>query len=185
MISTNDFKTGITVEIDGAPFQVVDFQHVKPGKGAAFVRAKVRNLKTGSTTEKTFRAGEKLPKAPIERKEMQFLYMDGESYVFMDNESYEQIEVSTAKLDGAEKYLIENMNCEVAFYQGEIIDLEVPNSVILEVVETEPGIKGDTTSGGTKPAKMQTGITVNVPFFINEGDKIKVDTRHGTYVERA
>lgn len=185
MISSNDFKTGVTVEIDGAPFQVVDFQHVKPGKGAAFVRAKVRNLKTGSTTEKTFRAGEKLPKAPIERKVMQFLYMDGESYVFMDNESYEQIEVSAAKLDGAEKYLIENMDCEVAFYQGEIIDLEVPNAVILEVVETEPGIKGDTTSGGTKPAKMQTGITVNVPFFINEGDKIKVDTRNGTYVERA
>lgn len=185
MISTSDFKTGITVEIDGVPFQIVDFQHVKPGKGAAFVRAKVRNLKSGSTTEKTFRAGEKLPKAPIERKEMQFLYMDGESYVFMDNETYDQINVSKEKLAGAEKYLIENMDCEVAFYYGEIIALDVPNSVILEVVETEPGIKGDTTSGGTKPAKMQTGINVNVPFFVNEGDKIKVDTRTGMYVERA
>ncbi len=185
MVSTNDFKTGLTIEIDGDPFQIVEFQHVKPGKGAAFVRAKLRNLRSGSTTEKTFRAGEKLPKASIERKEMQYLYDDGESYVFMDNESFEQINVSTAKLDGAEKFLVENMDCTVAFYQGEIIALDVPNTVILEVVETEPGIKGDTATGGTKPAKLQTGITVQVPFFVNEGEKIKVDTRTGLYVERA
>lgn len=185
MISTNEFKTGLTVEIDGDPFQVVDFQHVKPGKGAAFVRAKLKNLRSGGTVEKTFRSGERLPKAAIERKEMQYLYNDGESYVFMDNESYEQINVSTEKLDGAEKYLKENMDCTVAFYHGEIIDLEVPNTVILEVSETEPGIKGDTASGGSKSATLETGIVIQVPFFVNQGEKVKVDTRTGLYVERA
>ncbi len=185
MISTSDFKTGVTIEIDGDPFQIVDFQHVKPGKGAAFVKTKLRNLRSGSVTEKTFRAGEKLEKAPVERKEMQYLYNDGDSYVFMDNESYEQINVQEEKLGGAQKYLIENMNCTVAFYQGEIIALDVPNAVILEVVETEPGIKGDTATGGTKSAKLETGITIQVPFFVNQGEKIKVDTRTGHYVERA
>lgn len=185
MISTSDFKTGVTIEIDGDPFQIVDFQHVKPGKGAAFVKTKLRNLRSGSVTEKTFRAGEKLEKAPVERKEMQYLYNDGDSYVFMDNESYEQINVQEEKLGGAQKYLIENMNCTVAFYQGEIIALDVPNAVTLEVVETEPGIKGDTATGGTKSAKLETGITIQVPFFVNQGEKIKVDTRTGHYVERA
>lgn len=185
MISTSDFKTGVTIEIDGDPFQIVDFQHVKPGKGAAFVKTKLRNLRSGSVTEKTFRAGEKLSKAPVERKEMQYLYNDGDSYIFMDNESFDQINVQEEKLAGAQKYLIENMDCTVAFYHGEIIALDVPNAVILEVVETEPGIKGDTATGGTKSAKLETGIIIQVPFFVNQGEKIKVDTRTGHYVERA
>lgn len=185
MISTSDFKTGLTIEIDGDPFQVVDFQHVKPGKGAAFVRAKLRNLKAGSTIERTFRAGEKVAKANVERKEMQYLYNDGGSYVFMDNDTFEQINVEESSLDGAEKYLVENMNCTVAFHHGKIIALDLPISVVLEVVETEPGIKGDTATGGTKSAKLQTGISIQVPFFVNQGDKIKIDTRTGHYLERA
>ena len=185
MVSTSDFKTGLTVEIDGDPFQVVEFQHVKPGKGAAFVRAKLRNLRSGSTTERTFRAGEKVEKAQIERKVMQYLYNDGDGYVFMDNETFEQGSIPLEKLDGAEKYLKENMDCDVAYFHGEIIALDVPNSVILEVVETEPGIKGDTASGGSKPAKLETGLVVQVPFFFFFLEKIKVDTRTGLYVERA
>lgn len=185
MISTSDFRNGITIEIEGDPYQVIDFQHVKPGKGAAFVKTKLRNLKSGSTTEKTFRAGEKLAKANVERKEMQYLYNDGESYIFMDNETFEQINVVEEKLDGAEKYMMENMNCTLAFHHGEIIAVDLPTSVILEVVESEPGIKGDTASGGTKSAKLETGITIQVPFFVNQGEKIKVDTRTGQYLERA
>lgn len=185
MISTNEFRTGLTVEIDGDPFQVVEFQHVKPGKGAAFVRAKIRNLRSGATVEKTFRSGERMPRATIERKEMQYLYNDGESYVFMDNNSYEQINITEDKLDGAEKYLKENMDSTVSFYHGEIIALELPTTVILEVTETEPGIKGDTASGGSKSATLETGIVIQVPFFVDQGEKIKVDTRTGLYIERA
>lgn len=185
MISTNDFKTGLTIELNGDPCQVVDFQHVKPGKGAAFVRAKIKNLKNGSVTEQTFRAGEKLPKAILDRRQMQYLYNDGESFVFMDNETFEQIFLTEEQLEGAEKFLKENMECQVMLYQGKVLGLDLPNTEELEVVETEPGIKGDTASGGSKPAKLETGLVVQVPFFVNTGDILRIDTRSGQYIERA
>ncbi|MDK2823265.1 MAG: elongation factor [Clostridia bacterium] len=185
MISTNDFKTGLTIELNGEPCQVVEFQHVKPGKGAAFVRAKIKNLKTGSVTEQTFRAGEKVPKAILDRRQMQYLYNDGENYVFMDNENFEQIFLTKEQLDGSEKYLKENMDCQIVLYQGKVLGIDLPNTVELEVIETEPGIKGDTASGGTKPATLETGVVVQVPFFINTGDILRIDTRSGEYIERA
>lgn len=185
MISSNDFRPGLTIELNGDPCQVIEFQHVKPGKGAAFVRTKIRNLKTGSTTEMTFRGGEKVPKATLERHQMQYLYFDGDSYVFMDNQTYDQINLQVEQLDGGEKFLKENMDCQVTSYNGEILGVELPTTVELEVIETEPGIKGDTASGGTKPAKMETGVTVNVPFFVNTGDVLRIDTRTGDYIERA
>lgn len=185
MISSNDFRPGVTIELNGDPCQVIEFQHVKPGKGAAFVRTKIKNLKTGSTTEMTFRGGEKVPKAILDRRQMQYLYFDGDSYVFMDNETYDQINLTLDQLDGGEKYLKENMSCQINLYKGNVLGVELPNTVELEVTETEPGIKGDTASGGTKPATLETGVTVNVPFFINTGDVLRVDTRTGEYIERA
>ena len=184
MISTNDFHTGVTVEIDGQPWVVVDFQHVKPGKGSAFVRAKIKNVITGSVLEKTFNAGEKLPKALIERKEAQFLYSVDDDYTLMDTETYEQTTVSRAEIGNGAQYLKENMNVFVLSYDNRVIGIEVPNFVDLEVVETDPGFKGDTATGGTKQAKLETGAVVKVPLFINIGDKVKVDTRTGTYIER-
>lgn len=185
MISSNDFRPGVTIELNGDPCQVVEFQHVKPGKGAAFVRCKIKNLKTGSTIENTFRAGEKVPKAQLDRRTMQYLYYDGESYVFMDNENFEQTMLTEAQLGGGEKYLKENMDCQINMYHGDILGVELPNTVELAVVETKPGIKGDTTSGGSKPATLETGAIVNVPFFVNVGDVLRVDTRTGDYIERA
>ena len=185
MISSNDFRPGVTIELNGDPHQVLEFQHVKPGKGAAFVRTKVKNLKTGSTTEMTFRGGEKVPKATLDRRVMQYLYFDGEGYVFMDNETYDQITLSVEQLDGSDKFLKENMDCQIMIYQGNVLGIELPNTVELAVVETEPGIKGDTASGGTKPATLETGVVVQVPFFINTGDVLRVDTRTGSYIERA
>lgn len=184
MISSNDFRPGVTIELDGNPCQVIEFQHVKPGKGAAFVRCKIKNLKNGGTIERTFRAGEKVPKAVLERKQMQYLYFDGDNYVFMDNESFEQITLTEEQLGGGQKYLKENMDCQITNYQSKVLGVELPNTVELEVTETEPGIKGDTTSGGTKPATLETGVVVNVPFFVNVGDVLKVDTRNGAYIER-
>ena len=184
MISTNDFHTGLTIELDGDIYMVIDFQHVKPGKGAAFVRSKLKNLRSGSTTERTFRAGEKVPRALVERKEMEYLYASGEEYIFMDTESYEQISLSRQKLGDNLKYLKENMQLNILLFKGEIIGLELPNSVELKVVETEPGFKGDTAAGGSKPAKLETGLVVQVPFFINEGDVLRIDTRSGAYLER-
>lgn len=184
MISTNDFHTGVTVEIDGQPWVVVDFQHVKPGKGSAFVRAKIKNVITGSVLEKTFNAGEKLPKALIERKEAQFLYSVDNDYTLMDTSSYEQTTVSREDIGNGAQYLKENMNVFVLSYDNRVIGIEVPNFVDLEVVETDPGFKGDTATGGTKQARLETGATVKVPLFINIGDKVKVDTRTGTYIER-
>jgi elongation factor P len=184
MISTNDFHTGLTIELDGDIYMVIDFQHVKPGKGSAFVRSKLKNLRSGSTTERTFRAGEKVPRAIIERKEMEYLYASGEEYIFMDTESYEQISLSRQKLGDNLKYLKENMQLNILLFKGEIIGLELPNSVELKVVETEPGFKGDTAAGGSKPAKLETGLVVQVPFFINEGDVLRIDTRTGAYLER-
>lgn len=184
MISTNDFHTGITVEIDGQPWVVVDFQHVKPGKGSAFVRAKIKNVITGSVLEKTFNAGEKLPKALIERKEAQFLYSMDNDYTLMDVESYEQVTVSRDDIGSGAQYLKENMNVFVLSYDNRVIGVEVPNFVDLEVIETDPGFKGDTATGATKAAKLETGAIVKVPLFVNVGDKLKVDTRTGTYIER-
>lgn len=185
MISTNDFRTGLTIELEGDVFQVIEFQHVKPGKGAAFVRSKLRNIRTGAVIEKTFNAGEKIPKARIERREVQYLYSDGKDYYFMDMESYDQIAMSEDQLGDAVKYLKENMNIHVLTFQGKSIGVELPNFVELEVIETTPGIKGDTASGGSKPATLETGAVVQVPFFINVGDKLQIDTRTGNYIKRA
>ncbi|MBU8907719.1 elongation factor P [Desertibacillus haloalkaliphilus] len=185
MISVNDFKTGLTIEVDNGIWQVIDFQHVKPGKGAAFVRSKLRNLRTGAIQEKTFRAGEKVSKAHIENRRMQYLYASGDAHTFMDNETFDQIELQTAQIENELNYLKENMEVQIISYQGETLGLEVPNTVELEVTETEPGIKGDTASGGTKPATLETGLTVQVPFFVNEGEKLIIDTRKGEYVSRA
>ena len=184
MISSNDFRTGTTIEINGDVFQVIDFQHVKPGKGAAFVRTKLKNIRTGGVVERTFNAGEKVPKARVDYRQMQYLYNDGESYNFMDNESYEQIALTADQLGDAIKWLKDNMVISVILFQEKTIGLELPNFVELEVTETAPGIKGDTASGGTKPAVVETGATVNVPFFVNVGDIIQIDTRSGDYMKR-
>ena len=185
MISSNDFKTGVSVEIDGDAYTVVDFQHVKPGKGAAFVRAKMRNVRTGSVVERTFNAGEKMPKAHLDRREMQYLYHDGDSYILMDLENYEQMPLSEEYMSEGKDYLKEDMSVSVLFFQGAVIGVDFPSQVVLEVTETEPGIKGDTASGGNKPATLETGAIVRVPFFINIGDKIRVNTKTGDYIERA
>jgi elongation factor P len=185
MISTNDFRTGTTVEIDGGAWQVVDFQHVKPGKGAAFVRAKLKNLKTGAVVERTFNAGEKMPKAHVENRPMQYLYENDGLYTFMDNETFDQIELTREQLGNGLNFLKENMNIGVSFFQGNIIGIELPNSVELVVAETEPGIRGDTATGGTKIAKMETGYNVKVPLFIETGEVLRIDTRTGDYIERA
>lgn len=185
MISTNDFRTGLTIELEGDVYQVIEFQHVKPGKGAAFVRSKLRNVRTGAVVEKTFNAGEKIPKARIERREVQYLYSDGKDYNFMDMESYDQIAMSADQLGDAVKYLKENMIINVLTFQEKSIGVDLPNFVELEVVETSPGIKGDTASGGSKPATLETGAVVQVPFFINIGDKLQIDTRTGNYIKRA
>ena len=158
MISVNDFKTGLTIEVDGSLWRVIDFQHVKPGKGAAFVRSKLRNLRNGAIQEKTFRAGEKVAKAQIDNRKMQYLYANGDQHVFMDTESYDQIELSEDAIEYELKFLKENMEVHIMMYQGESLGVELPNSVVLEVTETEPGIKGDTASGGTKPATLETGL---------------------------
>ena len=184
MISTNDFRTGLTIELDGDVHQVVEFQHVKPGKGSAFVRSKLRNLRTGAVIERTFNAGEKLPRARVEKREVQYLYKDGASYNLMDMESYDQMALSAEELGDAVKYLKENMNIFLLSYQGKPMGVDMPNFVELEVVETSPGIKGDTASGGTKPATLETGHVVNVPFFINVGDVLQIDTRTGAYLKR-
>ena len=185
MISSNDFRPGVTIEIDGDAYQVLEFQHVKPGKGAAFVRTKLKNIRTGSTVERTFDAGEKVPKAHLDRRDMEYLYNDGEAFIFMDQENYDQIPISEEQLGESVKFLIENMVCSVLFYKGAIMGIDLPGQVTLTVTETEPGIKGDTASGGTKPAILETGAKVNVPFFINEGDRLRINTKTGEYIERA
>ena len=185
MISVNDFKTGLTIEVDGSLWRVIDFQHVKPGKGAAFVRSKLRNFRNGAIQEKTFRAGEKVAKAQIDNRKMQYLYANGDQHVFMDTESYDQIELSADAIEYELKFLKENMEVHIMMYQGEITWSELPNTVVLEVTETEPGIKGDTASGGTKPATLETGLVVQVPFFINQGDRLIINTTESSYVSRA
>ena len=185
MISVNEFKTGLTIEVDGDIWRVMDFQHVKPGKGAAFVRSKLRNLRSGNVNEKTFRAGEKVAKAQIDNRRMQYLYANGDDHVFMDNESYEQIELAAKQIEDELKYLKENMEVHIMKYGEEVLGVELPVTVTLEVAETEPGIKGDTASGGSKPAKLETGLVVQVPFFVNTGDKLIINTEEGEYVSRA
>jgi len=185
MISVNDFRTGATIEVEGDIWRVLEFQHVKPGKGAAFVRSKLRNLRSGNVNEKTFRAGEKVKRAQIDNLRMQYLYANGDDHVFMDNDSYEQIEIPGNQIKNELKYLKENMEVHVIQYHGEVLGLQLPVTVELEVTETEPGIKGDTASGGSKPATVETGLTVQVPFFVNIGDKLVINTDVGEYVSRA
>lgn len=185
MISVNDFKNGMTIEVDGNLWRVIEFMHVKPGKGSAFVRSKLKNLRTGAVQDKTFRAGEKVQKAQIDNKKMQYLYDSGEGHVFMDMDTYEQIEIPEERLEHELKYLLENMEVNIMMYGSEILGVDLPNTVELEVKETEPGIKGDTASGGSKPATMETGLVVQVPFFINEGDKLVINTVDGSYISRA
>ena len=184
MISVNDLKNGLTLELDNGLWSVVEFLHVKPGKGAAFVRTKLKNVETGNVVEKTFRAGEKVAKATLDKREMQYLYKEGEDFIMMDTESYEQLAVTAAHIGDGIKYLKENMNVNILFHDGKIIGLDMPNHVELEVVDTPPAEKGNTAQGGTKPATMETGAVVNVPFFISNGDRIRVDTRTNEYLDR-
>lgn len=185
MISASDFKKGVTIDIDGVVWAIVDFQHVKPGKGAAFVRTKLKNAVTGSVLEKTFNPGEKFPRAHIDTKEMEYLYNDGDLYYFMDNETYEQLPLSKEQVEHALQYIKENMSVTIKFYKGEAFSVEPPNFVELVIAQTDPGLKGDTATAGNKPAVLETGAKVMVPLFVNEGDKIRVDTRSGEYMERA
>ena len=184
-ITTNDLKNGITLELEGALFQVVEFQHVKPGKGHAFVRTTLKNSRTGAVVERTFRAGEKVERAIIDKREMQFLYREGESYVFMDNENYEQLNVSPEALGESAGFMVEGSTAIVLMFGTEIIGIDLPASVELTISETEPGIQGDRVSGATKPATLETGLVVAVPLFINPGERVKVDTRSGDYLSRA
>jgi len=183
-ITTNDLKNGITLQLDNGLFTVIEFQHVKPGKGGAFVRTKLRNLKTGNVLEKTFNAGIRVEQAMLEKKDMQFLYRDGDDYVFMDTESYDQINVTPVALGDAADYIIESMIAIIATHNNEIVSVEIPASVELLIANTEPGIQGDRVSGARKPAELQTGKTIQVPLFVNIGDKVKVDTRSGEYLTR-
>jgi len=184
MLSTTDFRRGLKIEIDGTPYEIVEFLHVKPGKGGAFVRTKLRNLLTGGVVDQTFRSGEKVGKPDLETREMQYLYHDGSGYVFMDMTTYEQMTVSDETLKEKGGFLKDGQEVKVLVYNGQPIDMDLPAAVILEVTETEPGLKGDTVSGATKPATLETGLVINVPLFINTGDKIKVDTRTKEYLGR-
>jgi len=185
VISVNDLKTGLTIEVDGELCSVIEFQHVKPGKGAAFVRTKMKNLRNGNVVEKTFRAGENVSRAHVENRAVQYLYNSGSEYTFMDNETFDQFTLDKKQLEWEINFLTENMTVNIASYQGEIIGINLPNTVDLKVVETEPGIKGNTATGATKNAKLETGLNVQVPLFINEGDVLTIDTREGKYVSRA
>lgn len=184
-ISTANFKNGLTIEVDNAIWRILEFQHVKPGKGGAFVRSKLKNLRTGAVQEKTFRAGAKMEQATITTRKMQYLYADGDSYVFMDTDNYEQVELPASNIQNEIKYLKENMEVSLTQYGNETLGLELPNTVTLKVAETEPGIKGDTASGGSKPATTETGLVLQVPFFVNADDELIINTTDGTYISRA
>lgn len=184
MISSNDFRTGTSIEIDGSVWRVVEFLHVKPGKGAAFVRTKLKNVQSGSVVERTFRAGETLPQAILEKSVMQHTYRDGEQYVFMDMETYDEAQLSAEQIGDQVKYLKEEMEVTVLRWNGQVLEVDLPNSVVLEVTETDPGVKGDTATGGTKPATVETGAQVMVPLFISIGERIKIDTRNDSYLGR-
>lgn len=184
MASTADFKNGLTIELDGDVFQIVEFQHVKPGKGGAFVRTRLRNMRTGSVVDRTFRAGERIEVARIERRPLQYLYQAGDDYVFMDNETFDQMNLSGAQIGPQVKFLKDNLEVLVVMYEDRILGVDLPDTIEARVVQTDPGLKGDTASGGSKPATIETGATVTVPLFINEGDLIRVDTRSEKYIER-
>lgn len=183
-VSTNDFKTGMTIDIPEGLMQVIDFQHVKPGKGGAFVRTKMRNVRSGAVIDRTYNAGEKLEQAIIEKRAMQFLYKAGEDYVFMDSSNYEQLEVPPSTLGEATDYLKENDSAVMMFYGDEIVGVDLPAAVELVIVECEPGVQGDRVSGAKKPATLETGKVIQVPLFVNQGEKVKVDTRTGDYLTR-
>lgn len=184
MISAGDFRNGITLEIDGNVFQIMEFQHVKPGKGAAFVRTKIKNVMSGGVVERTFRPTEKFPAARIDRVDMQYLYSDGDLFHFMDVNTYEQVALNPDSIGDALKFVKENEMCKVCSYNGNVFSVEPPLFVELEITDTEPGFKGDTAQGATKPAVVETGATVYVPLFVDQGDKIKIDTRTGEYLSR-
>ena len=184
MLSTTDFRRGLKIEIDNTPFEIVDFLHVKPGKGGAFVRTKLKNLLTGGAIDQTFRSGEKVGKPDMETRDMQYLYHDGSGFVFMDMSTYEQIVVIDENVGDKGGFLKDGDTVKALFYNGQPLDIELPVAVLLKVQETEPGMKGDTVSGASKPATLETGVVVNVPLFINEGDVIKVDTRTRDYLGR-
>ena len=184
-ITTNDLKNGMALNLPEGLFQVVEFQHVTPGKGGAFVRTTLKNVRTGAVLDRTFRAAEKVEQAVIDKREMQFLYRDGADFVFMDNESYEQLHVGPAALGDAASYIVDGSTVQLNMYGGEIVGVDLPAAVELTVSETEPGIQGDRVSGARKPATLQTGLVVQVPLFVNVGDRLKVDTRSGEYITRA
>ncbi len=184
MISSNDFRTGVSIELDGSVWRVVEFLHVKPGKGSAFVRTKLKNVQTGSQLERTFRAGETVPQATLEKSVMQYTYKEGDQFVFMDMETYEESRLSADEIGSRVKYIKEGMEVNVVRWQERIMEVEIPNSVTLEVTETDPGVKGDTATGGTKPAIVETGAQVMVPLFITVGERIKIDTRDDSYQGR-
>ena len=185
MISAGDFKNGLTFEMDGQVMQIIEFQHVKPGKGAAFVRTKLRNVISGSVVEQTFNPTAKFPPAVVERKDMEYSYSDGDLYYFMDTETYDQLPLNADKLPDNFKFVKENMLCKIISYKGNVFAVEPPTFVELEVADTEPGVRGDTATGATKNATLETGAVIRVPLFINEGEKIRIDTRTGEYIERA
>ena len=184
MITAGEFRKGVTFELDGKVYVVVDFLHIKPGKGSAFVRTKIKNVVTGQVIEKTFNPTERFEKAHIERKEMMYLYQDGDLYYFMDNNTYEQIPLNKSQVEDALNYITENMSCTIQFYKGEAFSVEPPLFVELKIVECEPGIQGDTSKAGYKPATLETGLVIQVPLFVNNGETIRIDTRTGTYMER-
>ena len=183
-VDTSQFRNGLKIELDGEPFTMIYFQHVKPGKGGAFVRTKIKNLKTGRVLDRTFRSGEKLEEADVAERKMQYLYQDGEDLVFMDTESFEQLPFSGAQVGDARKWLKENLDVEVLFWRGRPINLEIPSFVEYTITRCDPGLKGDTAQGATKPATLETGAVVQVPLFVKEGERIRVDTRSGEYFER-
>lgn len=184
MISSNDFRPGVSIVLDGSVWRVIDFLHVKPGKGSAFVRTTLKNVQTGKHLEKTFRAGETVPQATLEKVTMQYTYKDGDEFVFMDMESYEEGKLTTAQIGDRVKYLKEGMEVNVIRWGEQVLEVELPNSVVLEIVQTDPGVKGDTATGGTKPATLETGAIIMVPLFIAQGERIKIDTREDKYLGR-
>ncbi len=185
MATTNELKNGMVLKIDNQLWQVVEFQHVKPGKGPAFVRTKLKNVLSGKNVDKTFNAGVKVETATVDRRDMQYLYNDGEDFIFMDLETYEQLPISAEVIGDAKNFMLENQNVVVATNEGVVLFVELPSSVVLEVTHTEPGLQGDRSNAGTKPATLETGYEIQVPLFLEEGVKIKVDTRTGEYVNRA
>ncbi len=183
-VSTAEFRNGLKIEIDGEPYIIVEFQHVKPGKGGAFIRTKIKSLRTGNVIDRTYRSGEKVDVPDLEEKKMQYLYAADKDRVFMDTQTYEQISLDEKQLGDSIQYLKENMEIKVLYHKGQPINVEVPMFVELKIARTDPGVRGDTASGGSKPATLETGAVVKVPFYLNEGDTIKIDTRTGTFIER-